>query len=415
MTLSPNIRTLTVKFVEAGATVNDLASLFATQPTIMRSRLRMWGLKATPATKKEHKPRPRRIRRPCTKFDERNKQMCEMYVEGRTLEEVAAPFNITRERVRQVLVKNGITERWTSRREKRASDKVLTKQIMTRYLEGMTIPEAAKHLGIKRSTLRMPLITVAQRTIHRIAQFWRLVEKQTESHPELGTPCWLWTGGKNEITGYGRYRFASRLDSTHRIAYTLVKGKPVNWVLHWCDNGLCVNPDHLYDGTAKENARDRDRNGHKSSILNFEKAQEIRQQLNLGVSYTDVAQTFDVSPTTIWKVQKNQRWTVDRSSRNEEKIRKAWACKGKMTAQAAHELTNIAVRTIYNIWGGYTGNNITGLPHRSRGLRITRQITWNGQTRTVKEWATSLNMEPASLRYRLRRMSLEAALTTPKK
>lgn len=45
-------------------------------------------------------------------FDSRNKEICTLYLGGKTLEEVGQQFTITRERVRQILVKNGVEERY---------------------------------------------------------------------------------------------------------------------------------------------------------------------------------------------------------------------------------------------------------------------------------------------------------------
>lgn len=42
---------------------------------------------------------------------ERNKAICDLYLSGKTLEEVSTQYSLTRERVRQILVKNNIHER----------------------------------------------------------------------------------------------------------------------------------------------------------------------------------------------------------------------------------------------------------------------------------------------------------------
>jgi hypothetical protein len=74
-------------------------------------------------------------------------------------------------------------------------------------------------------------------------------------------PCWLWTGS---LTGsgqaYGQIRDEQGTpDFAHRVAWRMVKGPiPAGMlVLHRCDVPRCVRPDHLYLGTAQDNADDR--------------------------------------------------------------------------------------------------------------------------------------------------------------
>lgn len=69
--------------------------------------------------------------------------------------------------------------------------------------------------------------------------------------------CQLWTGYRNSA-GYGQIEIDGRVWLAHRLVWTVRRGRiPAGLlVLHRCDTPLCVNPDHLFLGTPRDNARD---------------------------------------------------------------------------------------------------------------------------------------------------------------
>ena len=69
--------------------------------------------------------------------------------------------------------------------------------------------------------------------------------------------CWLWTGALNS-KGYGSLRVNGKSVSAHRLSFLWFKGDIPDGMLicHTCDTPSCVNPDHLWLGTPKDNHKD---------------------------------------------------------------------------------------------------------------------------------------------------------------
>lgn len=69
--------------------------------------------------------------------------------------------------------------------------------------------------------------------------------------------CWLW--GRPSYSGYGGFAtLDGKIIRAHRWAYAWLTGENINdkMICHLCPNSACVNPLHVYAGTAKDNAID---------------------------------------------------------------------------------------------------------------------------------------------------------------
>jgi len=123
--------------------------------------------------------------------------------------------------------------------------------------------------------------------------------------------CWIWDGCINN-SGYGAVRYEGKTQRVHRVMYELSKGQiPKGMhVLHQCDTRCCVNPDHLFLGTNKDNIEDCISKGRRgcSNKLSTEDVTEIKMFLANGIKQTLLAKMYGVAASSISQIYTGETW-----------------------------------------------------------------------------------------------------------
>lgn len=128
------------------------------------------------------------------------------------------------------------------------------------------------------------------------------------------TGCWNWTASKTK-DGYGN--FGSGKGHAHKFSYQTFIGKVPKGmdVCHTCDNRACCNPNHLFLASHLENMKDmvkkkRSKRGENaaSSKLTEKEVLKIRKLLENELPMTEIANKFNVTPTTIRAIKAKKNW-----------------------------------------------------------------------------------------------------------
>ena len=140
------------------------------------------------------------------------------------------------------------------------------------------------------------------------------IEQNVVRIPESG--CWIWNGAVG-CRGYGKLRSNYTQHSAHKVSYELFRG-PVEagkYVCHHCDVRACVNPEHLFLGSPKDNQQDMakkmrhaygDKNGN--SKLSEQQAKSILSLKDSGNTKTSVGEKFGVSRVAVAKIWSGELW-----------------------------------------------------------------------------------------------------------
>jgi hypothetical protein len=142
------------------------------------------------------------------------------------------------------------------------------------------------------------------------------LEDKFLSHIEKTDYCWNWKGAISSH-GYGSFIVDKKNKMPHRISYELFKGQIPEglYVCHSCDNIKCVNPDHLFVGTQKDNMKDcinkkRMPKGEEKykSKLTWEKVRDIRKLYKNPYNGKQLSKIYGVCSQHIYLILKNIKW-----------------------------------------------------------------------------------------------------------
>lgn len=130
----------------------------------------------------------------------------------------------------------------------------------------------------------------------------------------LESGCWEWLKSKNN--GYGKLMRHGKSWVAHRFSYEVFIGKipEENQINHVCHNRGCVNPEHLYAGTQKENMFDMDEAGRRNQVRGerdgnnkITKDEAIAIFNSSGTAKT-IARKFNVSQSLVYVIRKKLVW-----------------------------------------------------------------------------------------------------------
>ena len=185
-----------------------------------------------------------------------------------------------------------------------------------------------KHYSRVRENVKNGIKTYCSRECWRVSQMNKCgsaTERLKARSVENENGCWIWSGSK-ATRGYGKMRVNGVGTAAHRYSYSVNHGSIPDGMIvcHTCDTPSCVNPDHLFVGTTKDNYDDMIKKGrgykflHEGRVgtkngnckLSVEKVLLIRESWGVSCkSYREIVKAFGLkSPGHARKIIVREIW-----------------------------------------------------------------------------------------------------------
>ena len=143
------------------------------------------------------------------------------------------------------------------------------------------------------------------------SRFWKKVDKTNN--------CWNWLAHINNW-GYGQFWDGENQMKAHRMSWVISHGDIPDGmcILHRCDNPKCVNPNHLFLGTLKDNMIDMVNKGRNVTHMGkgednpSAKLTEIEVRIirayHPALGSRQLSNMFGIAMQNIWKIVTYRSW-----------------------------------------------------------------------------------------------------------
>lgn len=128
-----------------------------------------------------------------------------------------------------------------------------------------------------------------------------IMQRVKENTIKTEAGCLEWQGNLDN-KGYARGQFNDKTRLVHREVLKFVTKKNPSvktFALHKCDNPKCINPDHLYWGTAQDNSNDIFARGRRKTKINSIDVMWIKEMHKIGIPRTRIGKIFSIDQSYV--------------------------------------------------------------------------------------------------------------------
>lgn len=132
------------------------------------------------------------------------------------------------------------------------------------------------------------------------------------------TGCWEVISHKPKPHGYVQVKREGKNLLAHRMMYAALIGPIPEGLLicHSCDNRKCVNPEHLFLGSYKDNTQDMMKKGRHVGALGYRNGAKLKEKdlgkilwmLHCGPTQKTISKIFGIDPSTVSDINTGKTW-----------------------------------------------------------------------------------------------------------